>query len=61
MPKAGPALKWIATIPITAQGQSFAWDPRDCQLLHTLSKQGREKIAGHVQASAAAAGDRKNR
>ena len=58
LPEAGPTLKWIATIPITAQGQSFAWDPRDRTMLYTLSKQGREVIVGRVESSATAAGDR---
>lgn len=61
MPEAGPTLKGIASITITAQGQSFAWDPRDRQLRNTLSKQGPEVIVGRVESSGAAAGDRKNR
>ncbi|MDP3069951.1 MAG: hypothetical protein Q8N18_06655 [Opitutaceae bacterium] len=48
MPTAGPTLKWVATIPITAQGQAFSWDPRDPTLLYTLSKAGREIIVGRV-------------
>ena len=48
MPAAGPTLKWVATIPITAQGQAFSWDPRDPTLLYTLSKAGREIIVGRV-------------
>ncbi len=51
MPEAGPTLNWIATIPITAPGQSFAWDPRDRQVLYTLSKQGREVIVGRVESA----------
>ena len=61
MPEAGPTLKWMATIPITAQGLSFAWDPRDRTGLYALNKQGREVIVGRAQAPAAAAGERKNR
>lgn len=48
MPEAGPALKWVATIPISAQGQAFGWDPREPGLLYTLSKAGREIIVGRV-------------
>lgn len=48
MPEAGPTLKWVATIPITAQGQAFSWDPQDPGLLYTLSKSGREIIVGRV-------------
>lgn len=48
-PEAGSTLRWIATIPITAEGQAFGWDPRDSGVLYTLSKQGREVIVGRVQ------------
>ena len=48
MPEAGPILKWVATLPISAQGQAFSWDPRDPGLLYTLSKAGREVIIGRV-------------
>lgn len=48
MPKAGPTLKWVATIPISAQGQAFSWDPREPSLLYTLSKASREVIIGRV-------------
>lgn len=48
MPAAGPTLKWVATIPISAQGQAFSWDPRDPSLLYTISKAGREVIVGRL-------------
>lgn len=48
MPDAGPTLKWIATIPITAQGQAFAWDPAEPGVLHTISKSGREIITSRI-------------
>lgn len=48
LPEAGSALKWIATIPISAQGQAFSWDPHEPGLLYTLSKQAREIIVGRV-------------
>lgn len=48
MPEAGPTLKWVATIPISAQGQAFSWDPRDPSLLYTISKAGREVIVGRM-------------
>jgi hypothetical protein len=51
MPAAGPTLKWVATIPISAQGQAFSWDPRDPHLLYTISKAGREVIAGRLTRS----------
>ncbi len=48
IPDAGPTLKWVATIPVTAQGQAFGWDPRDPNILYSLSKQGREVLVGRV-------------
>ena len=48
MPEAGPTLKWVATIPISAQGQAFSWDPHDPGVLYTLSKAAREVIIGRV-------------
>ena len=48
LPEAGSALKWIATIPISVQGQAFSWDPHEPGLLYTLSKQAREIIVGRV-------------
>lgn len=56
MPEAGPTLKWVATIPISAQGQAFSWDPREPSLLYTLSKAGREILVGRVQAPGATPG-----
>ncbi len=55
-PEAGPVLHWVATIPISAQGQAFGWDPREPNLLYTLSKAGREVLAGRVQAPGTAPG-----
>ena len=49
IPEAGAALKWTATIPITAQGQAFGWDPRELDVLYTISKNTREVIVGRVQ------------
>lgn len=60
MPEAGPILQWIATIPISAQGQAFAWDPRDAELFYSLSKQGREVLVGRVQAPTAASARQKS-
>ena len=61
MPEAGPALHWIATIPISAQGQAFGWDSREAGVLYSLSKEGREVIVGRVQAPGAAPAKQKPR
>jgi hypothetical protein len=48
MPEAGPALTWVATLPIMAEGQAFDWDARDPTLLYAISKPAREVIIGRV-------------
>ena len=48
IPDGGPTLEWIATIPMSAQGQAFSWDQREPGLLYTLSKQAREVIVGRL-------------
>jgi hypothetical protein len=47
-PKAGSVLKWIATIPIPAEGQAFCWDPQDQTILYTVLKRTKEVIVGRV-------------
>jgi len=49
-PKAGSILKWIATLPITAEGQSFGWDPKETGLLYSIGRKSREIIVGRVSA-----------
>jgi hypothetical protein len=47
-PTAGSALKWIATIPITTEGQAFGWDPAEPNMLYTVGRRTREVIVGRV-------------
>lgn len=47
-PEAGAALKWIATIPITAEGQAFGWDATAPGMLYTVGRKQREVIVGRV-------------
>lgn len=47
-PKAGSVLKWIATIPIPAEGQAFCWDPAEAGTLYGILKKTREVIVGRV-------------
>jgi len=49
-PASGSALKWIATIPITTEGQAFGWDPGHPEILYTIGRQQREVIVGRVTA-----------
>lgn len=47
-PDAGPTLRWVATIPIPAEGQAFGWDPVEPGVIYLLSRKGGEVIAGRV-------------
>lgn len=47
-PAAGSTLRWIETIPISAEGQAFAWDPSERGVLWTILKRTREVIVGRV-------------
>ncbi len=47
-PDAGSSLKWIATIPITTEGQAFGWDPDKPEILYTIGRRAREVIVGRV-------------
>ncbi|MFO1452002.1 MAG: hypothetical protein U1F61_27810 [Opitutaceae bacterium] len=47
-PKAGSVMRWIATIPIPAEGQAFCWDPVEPDVLYTILKRTREVIVGRV-------------
>jgi hypothetical protein len=49
-PSAGSVLNWIATVPITAEGQAFGWDPKDSGVLYTVARKTREIIVGRVTA-----------
>lgn len=47
-PAAGSVLTWIATIPIPAAGQAFAWDPTEQGVLYTILRRTKEVIVGRV-------------
>jgi hypothetical protein len=49
-PEAGASLKWVATIPITTEGQAFGWDPSESGVLYTIGRKTREVIVGRVTA-----------
>jgi len=48
MPEAGPTLQWVATIPMSAEGQAFGWDPVEPGVFYSLLKRAREVIVGRV-------------
>ena len=47
-PKAGSLLKWIATMPIPAEGQAFCFDPEQKDMLWLILKRAKEVIVGRV-------------
>lgn len=47
-PASGAALTWIATVPITAEGQAFSWDPIEPGVLYNVGRKTREVIVGRV-------------
>ena len=50
-PEAGSVLRWVATVPVAGQGQGFAWDPQEPDVLYMLSRDAREIIVGRMTAS----------
>jgi hypothetical protein len=53
-PATGAVLEWRATIPISAEGQAFAWDPVETNTLYCISRKAREVIISRVTLAAAA-------
>lgn len=51
-PDSGATLNWVATVPMSAEGQSFAWDPVEPGVIHLILKRGREVISGRVSKAA---------
>lgn len=47
-PSAGPVLRWIATVPVTAEGQAFGWNPRDRGTIYFIRRPG-DLIVGRMQ------------
>ncbi len=54
-PVSGSTLNWIATVPMSAEGQSFAWDPVERGGIHLVLKRTREVISGRVSRTPSAA------
>jgi hypothetical protein len=47
-PEAGSVLKWTDTIPISAEGQSFAWDPVKPEIFYSINKRTSEVIVSRI-------------
>lgn len=48
IPSSDSTLVWKDTIPISAEGQAFAWDTQDPELLYSISRKNREVIISRV-------------
>ena len=48
LPSAGSVLQWKDTIPISAEGQAFCWDPVEPSILYSISRHKREIIVSRV-------------
>ncbi len=55
-PAEGSTLRWVATVPVTAEGQAFAWDPVEPGMIHMIIKGARLVVTGRI-AWAETAGD----
>lgn len=53
LPESGPELRWQATIPVSAEGQAFAWDRARDGVLYSISRKKREVIVSRISDGAA--------
>lgn len=47
-PAAGSVLKWIDTIPMSAEGQAFSWDPKAPNRFYGIIKKTREVVVSRI-------------
>ena len=47
-PRSGSALRWVATVRISAEGQAFGWDPVEEGVLYNVGRRSREVIVGRI-------------
>ncbi|MDB6029569.1 MAG: hypothetical protein JWM68_5792 [Verrucomicrobiales bacterium] len=48
IPDTGSVLNWENTIPISAEGQSFSWDPTQPNAFYSISRRTKEVIASRI-------------
>lgn len=48
-PDGGSQLKWLATVPMSGEGQSFAWDPIQAGVIHVIVKRDRLVVTGRIE------------
>lgn len=47
-PQAGSVMRWVATFPIPAEGQAFAFDPSEPDLVYVVLRRTTEVIVGRL-------------
>jgi hypothetical protein len=50
-PEAGSIMRWVATFPVPAEGQAFAFDPTEPDLVYVVLRRTSEVIVGRVHHS----------
>jgi hypothetical protein len=45
IPQAGSVLEWIATVPVSFEGQGFAWDPANEGIIYGICRKTQEVVA----------------
>ncbi len=48
-PEAGSILQWTDTIPMTAEGQSFSWDPVQPGIFYGIVKKTKEVVVSRIE------------
>lgn len=47
-PEAGSVLDWIGTVPISAEGQAFSWDPKVPGLFYGIIRSSKEVVVSRI-------------
>lgn len=47
-PEAGSTLEWVDTIPISAEGQSFNWDPKEPGIFYGIVRRTKEVVISRI-------------
>lgn len=48
IPGVGSVLQWIATVPVSFEGQGFAWDPGSKEVVYGISRKTQEVVAVEI-------------
>lgn len=48
-PNGGAELQWVATVPMSGEGQAFSWDPVEPGVMHVIVKRDRLVVTGRIE------------